>query len=435
MKKPHVILVLYYMGWVYPLRDSVETQIYCWRRYSNYRFIYVNVAFGMPWNLLRRVRIAGVIYHTFFLGTRWTPEIFEHKTGLCAPLASLAVPKVAIPQDEFIHTDMLAGFLAKQRITHLLTCAGEPDWRKIYGRHLDFSRVAVKTVLTGYIDDATRQRVDRLRHAGKDRAVDIGYRAWKVAYWLGEHGQRKIRIGEVFGEAAGRRGLNVDISVNARDTLLGDDWFKFLLACRATVGVEGGASVLDRDGSVRKTVEAYLKDHPAAGFRETRDACFPDRDGELGLACLSPRHLEACLTETCQILIEGTYNGILRPWEHYIPVRRDYSDVERALDALSDRELVSRLVRTAYRDIVESGKWSYRSFVRESEEEIFDGAALPVMDARSRLLYLYFRLRDWLHWRVIQMQIAVEIREPVKPWPVRLLWKVCRRVAAPAGVS
>jgi hypothetical protein len=443
VKKPHVIVILYYMGWVYPLRDSVETQIYCWRRYSKYRCIYINVAFGIPWSLLRHVRIAGVIYHTFFLGARWTPEIFEKKAGLCAPFASLSVPKIAIPQDEFIHTDMLAEFLAGQRVTHLLTCAEEPEWKKIYGRYLDFSRVAVRTVLTGYIDEATRRRIDALKRSRPDRSqdrpqdrpIDIGYRAWKVAYWLGEHSQRKIRVADVIGSAARRRGLVVDSSLRAQDTLLGDDWFKFLLNCCATIGVEGGASVLDRDGSVKRAVEAYVKDHPAAGFQEVREACFPNRDGEFGLACLSPRHLEACLTETCQILIEGKYNGILRPWEHYIPVRKDYADVEQALDALADRELVSRLVRKAHADVVESGKWSYRAFVRDCEADILDGATLPTMNLRSWLLYGYFRLRDWLHWRVIQIQIAIEIREPVRPWPVRLLWKVCRRVAAPAGVS
>lgn len=435
MNKPHVIVILYYMGWVYPLRDSVETQIYCWRRYSKYRCIYINVAFGIPWSLLRHVRIAGVIYHTFFLGARWTPEIFEQKIGLCAALAPLRVPKIAIPQDEFIHTDMLAEFLAEQRVTHLLTCAEEPEWKKIYGRHLDFSRVVIKTVLTGYLDDATTRRVVALKKDKNARRVDIGYRAKRVAYWLGEHGQRKVRVADVIGEAARRRGLNVDVSLHAEDTLLGDDWLRFLLDCRATIGVEGGASVLDRDGSIKKAVEAYVKDHPAASFQETREACFPNRDGEFGLACLSPRHLEACLTETCQILIEGTYNGILRPWEHYIPVRRDYADVEKALDALADPELVSRLVRNAYADVVESGQWTYRALVRECETDILECAALPEMDLRSWLLCVYFRLRDWLHWRVIQVQIVVEIKKPVKPWPVRMLWKVCRRVAAPAGVT
>lgn len=407
MKVPTVILVLYYARGVYPLRDTIKSHLYCWQQYSKYRFIYVNVAYGFPWKLLRRVRIAAVIYHTIFLGMRWMPWLFLERAKLCAPLASVDVPKIAIPQDEFIHTDMLAEFLANQRITHLYTCAQEQDWKKIYGRHLDFSRVTVKTVLTGYIDENTAVRVNDLKQAQSKRQYDLGYRARKVAYWLGEQGQHKVKVAETICEAAKRRGLRVDSSMREEDVLAGYDWFTFLLDCRATVGAEGGASVLERDGSIRTSVESYLTQHSGASFEEVRAACFPDRDRELGLACISPRHLEACLTGTCQILIEGHYNGILQPWEHYIPVQPDYSDVEHALDALADHELVGRLVRKAYVDVVESGRWTYRNFVKETEVNILDRAGLYRMDFSSWLLYAIFLLRDWLLWRVVQIEATV----------------------------
>lgn len=416
MKKPNVILVLYYTRGVYPLRDAIRTHLYCWQEYSSYRYIYVNVAFGFPWNLLRKVRIAGVIYHTKFLAMRWSPSIFQERTALCAPLADLDVPKIAMPQDEFIHTDMLAEFLARHRITHLFTCAEEADWRKIYGRFLDFTRTKVRTVLTGYIDERTRIRVDRMKRRARQRAKDIGYRAWKAAYWLGEHGQNKVRVAEVVGAAAECRGLSLDISQRDQDVLSGDDWFRFLLDCRATVGVQGGASVLDHDGSIKATVEDYVKEHPDKSFEEVRAACFPGRDHELGLACISPRHFEACMTETCQILVEGHFNGILEPWKHYIPVKTDYSNVDQALDALQDRERTEQMVRQAYRDVVGSGRWTYRTFVRETEATVFDETSLRRMDLRSWYYYLFFRWRDWLLWRFIHLEVmALFTRKRSRP--------------------
>ncbi|MBX6323152.1 MAG: hypothetical protein IRY94_15100, partial [Rhodospirillaceae bacterium] len=405
-KQPYVILVLYYSRGARPLRDAVHTHLYCWRRYSKYRFVYVNVAFGFPWKRLRRMRIAGIIYHTIFLAMRWTPSIFAARTAACAPLADLDVPKIALPQDEFIHTDMLAEFLERQKITHLLTCAEEADWRRIYGRFLDLSRVSVRTVLTGYIDERTRRRVERLRRRAGPRDIDIGYRAWKAAYWLGEHGQHKVRVAEVVGARAAARGLAVDSSQRDEDVLSGDDWFRFLLRCRATVGVEGGASVLDHDGSVKAAVEAYLARRPEASFEEVREACFPGRDHELGLACLSPRHLEACLTRTCQILVEGRYNGILQPWRHYIPVKRDYSDVERALDVLADRERVAAMVEAAHRDVVESGAWTYRRFVERVEAEVLDPAARHRADLATLFWTACFALRDRMLWRLMQLEVA-----------------------------
>ena len=415
MKKPQIILVLYYTRGVYPLRDTIATHLYCWRRYSKYRIVYVNIAFGFPWEKLRRMRIAGVIFHTIFLGMRWSPATFAEKTALCAPLAELDVPKIAMPQDEFIRTDMLAEFLARMRITHLYTCAEERDWRKIYGRFLDFSRVKVRTVLTGYIDEESQARIDRMKRQtpGGPRRIDIGYRAWKAAYWLGEHGQHKVRVADSVGASARRRGMVVDSSQREQDVLAGDDWFRFMLDCRATVGVEGGASILDRDGSVKQRVEQYEKGHPGAGFEEVRGACFPGRDGELGLACISPRHLEACGTETCQILIEGGYNGILQPWQHYIPVAKDYGDVERALDALEDQSRVKAMVKRAYDAVVASGRWTYRAFVAGTESEVFDGKSLPRMNLGDFAGYWYFRMRDWLQWRFIRAEVKISDKQPL----------------------
>jgi hypothetical protein len=346
---------------------------------------------------------------------------------MAAPLADLDIPKIAMPQDEFIHTDMLAEFLAGQRITHLFTCAEEADWRKIYGRFLDFTRVKAQTVLTGYIDEDTQRRIDRMRRAGIARDIDIGYRAWKAAYWLGEHGQHKVRVADIIGAKAAARGLNVDSSQRDQDVLSGDDWFRFMLRCRATVGVEGGASVLDHDGSIKVAVEAYLKDHPDASFEEVRDACFPNRDHELGLSCISPRHLEACMTETCQILIEGGFNGILKPWTHYIPVKKDYSDVDRALEALADRDRVAAMVKAAYRDIVEPGTWTYRAFVQRTEAEVLDPAAKPTANLRSIRLAWRFAVRDWLLWRLIAVEVAI-YRGLVKKSPIlNRLFRYCQR--------
>src|SRR5207344_3271253 len=97
-----------------------------------------------------------------------------------------------------------------------------------------------------------------------------------------------------------RRGLRLDVSLEAADTLLGDDWFRFLLRSRYTIGVESGAGILDRDGRIRACADQYVTDHPAAAFEEVEQHCFAGLDGNLNLRTISPRHLEACATRTPQ---------------------------------------------------------------------------------------------------------------------------------------
>lgn len=381
-----------------PLRAANEAHLRSWGRYSKHRVIYINVAFGVPWYLLRHLDIDVVVFDTIFLSMHWSREYFRERTALCSPLKTLECLKIALPQDEFINIDLVAEFLASVGVTHILTCANSPDWAKLYGK-LDLSRVKLRTVLTGYVDETQIKRWNDLPPSRRE--IDIGYRAWENPYWLGTHGRRKVEIGRVVGSAARGRGFRTDIDYPPPHSFLhGADWLGFLAGCRAVLGVEGGASVLDKDGSVKRRVEEYLIKHPSASFDETRDQCFPGQDHAISLACLSPRHFEACITRTCQILLEGSYNGVFQPWRHYIPLKNDYSNLDELFRALADDNLVDRIANQAYEDIVASGKWSYRTFVREVEETIIDPAepAQPSLSLAGRLAYILLGLRDRVLW-------------------------------------
>ena len=108
-------------------------------------------------------------------------------------------------------------------------------------------------------------------------------------------------MADVAAERSDRYGLISDISTRNKDILVQDDWFGFLLHCKYTIGVEGGTSILDPIGAIKEKVEEYLALHPSASFEQVEDACFPGIDGSLSLFAISPRHLEACATKTCQI--------------------------------------------------------------------------------------------------------------------------------------
>jgi len=392
------IVVFYHARRGLPLREANASHLFCWRRYSKYRTVYVNVAFPVPWTLLHRLDIAAVIFDTIFLSMHWSPDYFAAHAYKCAPVKQLRCPKIGVVQDEFINMDCVVKFLADVGITHLLTASTAADWPTIYDG-LDFDRVQFRTVLTGYVDETRLKKVERRRLA--DRPIDIGYRAWANPYWLGEHGLKKVQIAEKIVAAARNRSLVLDISnPEATRFLIGDDWFDFLLECKAVLGVEGGSSVFDRDGSVKRRVEAYLSEHCNASFEETRDHCFSAEEGSLReLKALSPRHLEAAMTGTCQILLEGNYNGVLAPWRHYVPLKGDYSNLKEVLDVVGDVARMQAIADCANEEIIASQAWSYRRFVGEIERDIIDSSASHSVGLRSgTALYLLLRGCDRLFW-------------------------------------
>ncbi len=306
----------------HPLRSTIRDHLYAFRRYGSGRYFYLNMAVRTPPRSLTGVDFDTVIFHTSFLSQRWIPELFAEQKRRAAPLRGLGKARIALPQDEFLHSGLLCEFIEEFEVDHVLSVSPPSEWPKIYPA-VDRERVRFSQVLTGYVSEQTVKRIDGIVAAqGGRRPVDVGYRAWAGAPWLGRHGMLKRRVGEVFAEAAPSHGLVADISMDDGDVLNGDDWFRFLARCKYTVGVEGGATVLDLDGAFKQRTEAYLAEHPEAGFDEVERNCFPGEDGKLSLFAVSPRHLEACATRTCQVLVEGDYSGVLEPGRHYLPAAR-----------------------------------------------------------------------------------------------------------------
>jgi hypothetical protein len=352
----------------HPLRSTISDHLYSFGRYGRGRVFYLNMAVREPPRWLRSIEFDTVIFHTSFLSQRWIPELFAEQRERAEPLRGKGRARIALPQDEFIHTGMLGDFINDFEIDHVLSVAPPSEWPKIYPG-VDRERVRFSLVLTGYLSEETVARIDSIvARGGGHRPIDVGYRAWQGAPWLGRHGMLKRRLGDVFAEEGPKRGLVTDISMDDADVLNGDDWFRFLAECKYTVGVEGGATVLDPDGTFKKRTEVYLAEHPGASFDEVEAACFPGEDGELALLAISPRHLEACATRTCQVLIEGDYSGALEPARHFIPLRRDFSNLDDVLREMKDDGRRAEITEAAYRDVVASGRYSYRGFVRQVEE-------------------------------------------------------------------
>jgi hypothetical protein len=357
------ILVVYYHYRGYPLRMTTKDMFNSFERYSNSLCYYVNIAFGFP-EYLKNVNFDLIIFMDMFLSKRILKKLFNKAIKACQPLKNIRGKKIAIPQDEFYFTNDLNQFINEFKIKYIFSVSPESEWLKIYP-NINRSRVKIEKVLTGYLEDETLQAINRLNQEVIPRHIDIGYRSTPLRYSLGRHGYMKGRIAEVFIEESRKFNLKIDISTQPIDTKLGLDWYNFLLECKYFIGIESGASLLDPDGAIYHRVNTFINGNPLASFNETEQNCFKGLDGNLKLYTLGPRHLEACATKTCQILIEGDYDGILQPYKHYLPIKKDFSNINEILQIVKEDKLREKIVNRAYRDIVASRKWTYQEFVKQ----------------------------------------------------------------------
>ncbi|RLB03009.1 MAG: hypothetical protein DRG83_07645 [Deltaproteobacteria bacterium] len=363
-KEKMKILVLYFKFKNFKNRTTINEHLGSFRRYiDNVQFHYFNAANGVPW-YLTHVKYDGVILHYTFLATRWRQDLYEEWSNTIKRLKEIGGYKVAIPQDEYAGTDVLCRLFRECGVKTVFTCFSNDDYDKVY----PCNKVPLEhriTVFPGYIDEIAAEKIKSFCSGTTSRPIDLGYRARKLPYWLGRQGQLKYEIAKLFLERTANSELKVDISTDDKDVFLGDDWYRFLCRCRAVLGCEGGASLLDPTGEIRRKVEKYVQNKPEATFEEVERACFPDQDYNIRLFTLSPRHFECAITKTCQVLLEGNYGGILIPGEHYIEVKKDYSNIDTVIEQLHDADYCAKIAENAYRDIVQSGKYSYRSFANQ----------------------------------------------------------------------
>lgn len=305
------------------------------------------------------------ILHTTFLCVRWFHD-FETYRRRFGWISRLSCPKVALPQDEYDHATVLDEWLLELGVTSVFSCFG-PEQRQILYPTLA-QRVPFHETLTGFIDESAADALAGRMVPHSRRPTDIVYRARNLPYWFGSYGQLKHEIAEAVLERAPDHGLSTDVSTKPEDTIYGDRWLDFLMSGRAVIGAESGSSVLDVRGEIQRRISRLLAEQPDLTFEEV-DAQMPPGWDAYSFFAISPRHLEAVIAKTAQVLVEGSYSGVLEPERHYIPVRPDLSNLDEALERLQDVEAVEAMADRAYRDVYLEGRNTLRSFADQLLEE------------------------------------------------------------------
>lgn len=398
------ILVIFDYYAPQPLRQSYADHLLSFGKYSQHHVYYSNYSHGFP-QYLEKVHFDLIIFHQGFAAAfRWCGLSYEQYTKRLEPLKKIPGKKVLFVQDEYFKMDHICRFINEYGIEVVFSVGEEREWNSMY-REIDFSKVKIVENLTGYFDDDIVKTIESLQNEGIKRDIDIGYRAWHVPAWLGHFGKQKVEIAGVVEKEAKRQGMVTDISTvcDEKNIFHGLDWYRFMLRCKCFIGVEGGSSLMDYEGKIHLRVKAYLKANPNASFEEIEEACFKGMDGNLHLAALSPRHLEACATRTCQILIEGHYNGVLKPGVHYIALKKDYSNLGEALQLAQREDIREEITDRAFRDMVQSGLYTYSNFVKDTLEKCKGQRE----DAGSRAYPVHYqvnRMREWMVWKSMALE-------------------------------
>lgn len=270
--------------------------------------------------------------------------------------------KLVFPQDDATHSALLDQFFAWLKVDAVYSV--RPHQRELL-YPITSQRAHFFSVLSGYVDDAA---VDSMRSFAKpfdERRWVVGQRVLAHPAWGGSLSLLKSRAALIMKEECIRRSIACDVSTEPGDAIVGKSWYRFLADCRFVVGAEGGMSVWDPYGTINDAVAEFTGAHPEATFEQIEDACFPGLDGVFEFPGVGPRLFEAAALGCGQILVEGEHRGLVLPWVHYIPLKRDFSNFDEVFAAMANRDRVRDMIAATQQDLVTSPKFRYRTMVEE----------------------------------------------------------------------
>lgn len=287
--------------------------------------------------------------------------------------------KILFIQDEYDTVETARRWIERLKFDVIYTCIPRDGIEYVYPSQR-FPWVEFLPTLTGYVPEVGD--LDQFALPIEKREIRIGYRGRKLAYGYGLLGQEKYRIGVDVRSLANQRGIRTDIEVDDLRRIYGIDWYRFIGSVRATLGTESGSNVFDFDGSIHEAVRIELQENPTATFEEIFNKIVAPHEGRVRMNQVSPKVFEAIRLQTALILFEGEYSGVVLPNVHYIPLQKDYSNIDDVFAKLEDIPFLQSLTQRAFDDVIGSGKYSYRTFVQGIDEDI---EARLLHQARSEL--------------------------------------------------
>lgn len=391
------------------MRKTIEDSIFCFQRYApaSARISYYSYQPGHSINwLVKYIKFDVIVFHSIFMCQRWQMNGDEWNAVISDfEGVGKGALKAVIAQDEQYMTTRIHDFIKRLNIDILFTCASKKTKNIFYPEHQVSLRRIIQ-VLPGYVDIGTLRDVKRIINSETiPRDIDIGYRADVTPYALGFQGRIKTLITEIFNDALKNHPeITSDIknTDGTKNVFWGLDWFRFMLRCRTMLGCMSGASIHDANGKLRNQVARYMQKNKHCTYEDVKKDILDAHGNAVSYVTIGPRHFEAAMTRTCQVLMEGSYSGILKPGIHYIEIKQDFSNLNEVITLIKDKSYCEKMAERAYKDIVESGRYSYERYVKKlyhifSEELKLSGKACHKMNLQipgSALLKIYNYMID-----------------------------------------
>lgn len=280
-----------------------------------------------------------------FLWCRNHTLLHEQISEEFAFLGNKQAVKVALPQDEYDGSEFLEDWLMdwKVDVTHSVLWS---HWNELYPRYKHNGKL--KKGYTSYIPEKWINKW-RTPKAFEDREIDISYRTNEYSRLRCSLRNLKCEIGNRFIEKFQSLGLGnnfrLDLKAQNSEIKTNHEWHDFLENSKSCLATPSGSSLLDRRGKTKDLIRSYQSAKNSVSFEEVYLKFLKKEEKGTIYSAISPRNLEAALSETLQIATPGEYSGLMDADQDYLSLDEDCSNIEQVLKISSckqNRNLITK---------------------------------------------------------------------------------------------
>jgi hypothetical protein len=356
------ILILYNAGQTYT--ETVLEHLDSFRNFSAHEWHYLHYRlFSKELHTLNS-------YQAIFLHYSVRLPFDQINESMAKVLSEFQGLKGLFIQDEYDNVSRTKYWLNKIGFDIVFSAVPQKSINEVYPSS-EFSHTRFVNNLTGYAPSGLNSLLNsNAVLPPSKRDIVIGYRGRKLPIRYGKLGQEKISIGKDVKKFCKFHKINHDIEWDEDSRIYGKSWYKFLFSCKAMLGSESGSNVFDFQGDLSKIIKKFKKSH----LFQTEDNIYRtivkplERDGLMNQ--VSPRIFEMAASNTIMILYEGSYSDIIKPNSHYLPLKKDLSNLPEIVEVLKNDSFIDAMALRVRSEIIDSGNFGYQSFINLVDKEL-----------------------------------------------------------------
>ena len=239
--------------------------------------------------------------------------------------------KLALPQDEYDGSELLEDWLLEWKVDVTFSVLWS-HWSELYPRYKER-----KELRKGYTTYIPEEWINKWRNPKpfEGREIDVSYRTNEYSRLRCSLRNLKCEIGNKFIEKykslSHRNNFRIDVEARNSKIKTNHAWHDFLENSKSCLATPSGSSLLDKRGKIKDKIRLYQTGKNSISFEEVYLKFLQQEEKGTIYTAISPRNIEAALSETLQIATVGQYSDLMDADQDYLRLNEDCSNIEDIL--------------------------------------------------------------------------------------------------------